>query len=127
MKLRIKDNTVRLRVSRSDLARLVETGRVDSSIHFTGRAEDKWTYAIEMRSDIDSARLRYQPNQITVLLQDAETTAWAGSDRVGIYGSCRLGCGQSLEILVEKDYACLDMSDAENEDTFPNPALGTTC
>jgi hypothetical protein len=127
MKLRIKDNSLRLRVSRSDLARLIQHGRVESTIYFTGIAEDKWTYAIETRSDIDSANLRYQPNQVTVLVPSFEATTWAGSDRVGIYGSCRLGPGQSLEILVEKDFACLDLSDAENEDTFANPALGAAC
>jgi hypothetical protein len=127
MKLRIKDNTLRLRVSRSDLALLIEKGRVDSTVYFTGKAEDKWTYALEMRSEINSATLRYQPTQVTVLVPDAEARAWAEGDQVGIYASCQLGRGQSLEILLEKDFACLDLSDAENEDTFPNPAMGMAC
>jgi hypothetical protein len=127
MKLRIKDNTLRLRVSRSDLALLIENGRIDSTIYFSGKAEDKWTYALAMRSDIDSTTFRYQPAQVTVLVPDAEAKAWAGSDQVGIYASCQLSQGQSLDILVEKDFACLDLSDVENEDTFPNPATGMAC
>jgi hypothetical protein len=127
VKLRIRDNTLRLRVSRSDLALLIESGRVDSTIYFTEKPEDKWTYSIEIRSDIDSATLIYQSSQVTVLLPGAEARAWAGSDQVGIYASCQNGQGQRLEILVEKDFACLDLSDAENEDTFPNPAMGMAC
>jgi hypothetical protein len=34
---------------------------------------------------------------------------------------------RSLDLIVEKDFACLDLSDADNEDTFPNPLVGTTC
>jgi hypothetical protein len=127
MKLRIKNNSLRLRVSRSDLALLIRNGRVDSIISFTENADDKWTYAIEMRADFDSATLRYRPTEVRVLVPEAEAKAWAGSDQVGIYASIQLGQGQSLEILVEKDFACLDLSDAENEDTFPNPAMGVTC
>jgi hypothetical protein len=129
MKLRIKDNTLRLRVSRSDLDLLIQNGRVNSTIYFSGNAEDKWTYAIEMRSNMDSATLRYRPTEVLVLVPDADAKAWAGSDQVGIYASCQLGQGQRqrLEILVEKDFACLDLSDAQNEDTFPNPAMGVTC
>jgi hypothetical protein len=127
MKLRIRDNTLRLRVSRSDLVLLIQNKRVDSTIYFTGNAEDKWTYAIEMRSDFDSATLRYQPTEVLVLVPDAEAKAWAESDQVGIYASCQLGQGQRLEILVEKDFACLDLSDAENKDTFPNTAMNVAC
>jgi hypothetical protein len=32
-----------------------------------------------------------------------------------------------LNVIVEKDFACLDLSDAENEDTFQNPELGAAC
>jgi hypothetical protein len=32
-----------------------------------------------------------------------------------------------LDVLIEKDFACLDRNDKENEDTFPNPNVGTTC
>jgi hypothetical protein len=127
MKLRIKDNTLRLRVSRSDLALLIQNGCVESTIYFTGNAEDKWTYAIEMRSDIDSATIRYRPTEVLVLVPDEDAKTWAGSNGVGIYASCQLDRGQKLEILVEKDFACLDLSDADNEDTFPNPAMGVVC
>ena len=33
----------------------------------------------------------------------------------------------TLALLIEKDFACLDGSEADNEDTFPNPNDGTSC
>jgi hypothetical protein len=127
MKLRIKDNTLRLRVSRSDLALLIQNWRIDSTIYFTGNAEEKWTYAIELCPDCSSTTLRYRPGEVSVVVPDGEAKTWAGSDQVGMYASWELGQGQRLEILVEKDFACLDLSDADNEDTFPNPAMGVVC
>ena len=35
--------------------------------------------------------------------------------------------GPSLAIAVEKDFACIDRSDADNTDTFPNPHEGAVC
>lgn len=33
----------------------------------------------------------------------------------------------ALELILEKDFACLDRSDADNHDTFPNPLIGASC
>jgi hypothetical protein len=33
----------------------------------------------------------------------------------------------SLQILIEKDFACIDGTDQENADTFPNPLAGLKC
>lgn len=33
----------------------------------------------------------------------------------------------ALELILEKDFACLDRSDADNHDTFPNPFIGASC
>jgi hypothetical protein len=52
---------------------------------------------------------------------------WAGGDEVGVYAEVALGGDQSLSVAIEKDYACLDRSDAENEDTFQNPNLAAVC
>jgi hypothetical protein len=32
-----------------------------------------------------------------------------------------------LTVAIEKDFACLDLSDAENHDTFPNPQIEAAC
>jgi hypothetical protein len=50
-----------------------------------------------------------------------------GSDDVGVYADVALGGDRALSVAIEKDFACLDRSDAENEDTFPNPNLAAAC
>lgn len=123
MKLRIKDNTLRLRVSRSDLARLMATGRIESTIHFTGVAGEKWTYALETNQETDVPSLEYKMAEVTVIIPAPQAKVWSDTDQVGIYASRDLGMGERLELLIEKDFACLDLSDADNDDTFPNSAV----
>ena len=58
MKLRVKGNSLRLRVSRSELARFLDGERVEETIHFTRSPEASLTYALE--SAVQSAPVRVQ-------------------------------------------------------------------
>jgi hypothetical protein len=64
---------------------------------------------------------------ITVSVPAVQLKNWAGTDDVGVYAEVALNGGQSLSVAIEKDFACLDRSDADNEDTFPNPNLAAAC
>jgi hypothetical protein len=52
---------------------------------------------------------------------------WGVTDQVGIAEDINLGENGSLALLIEKDFACLDGSEAENQDAFPNPNAGAVC
>jgi len=52
---------------------------------------------------------------------------WASSEEVGMEASQPVGENPPLQILIEKDFACLSGDDAQNVDTFPNPLPGTPC
>lgn len=124
MKLRIKGNSLRLRVTRSELARLINTGHIEETIYFGSSEASRLTYALEYETNLTGATLRYQPPKVVVVLPKSEATAWAKSDLVGIYATVDLGPVGSLDLIVEKDFACLDLNDADNLDTFPNPDAG---
>jgi hypothetical protein len=121
MKLRLKDNSLRLRVSQSELARLIDAGHIESSIYFAQDETSKFTYALELDPAAERTALRYAPHNVTVVVATAEAVLWGKTEQVGIYATVDIGPRGSVDILVEKDYACLDLSDAENADTFPNP------
>ena len=126
MKLRIKGESVRLRVSRPDLERLMQEGRIEESIHFGLRPDEKWTYALELVSQEGAISMRYAGNEFALLLSKSEAKKWVETETVGIYGEVQGGAG-CLELIVEKDFACLDRQDEENADTFPNPKAGRAC
>jgi hypothetical protein len=126
MKLRIKGNSIRFRVARSELTKLIEEGRIEETIYFTPSEQGRLTYALE-QSDLPETRLRYEGSEVTIALPRELAATWAGSDQVGIYDSIDLARNGLLTIAVEKDFACLDRSDSDNVDTFENPLAGANC
>jgi hypothetical protein len=127
VKLRIKGNSLRLRVLQPELAKFLDSGRIEEMIQFTPKEDANLTYTLGHDRSTSSIAVRYADRAIAVVLPTAEAESWAKSDQVGIYASFDLGSKGRLEVSVEKDFACLDLSDAENEDTFPHPSAGTAC
>ena len=79
------------------------------------------TYALVCDSAVMSPQVQYVGSEIIVILPHDQAMLWAGSDQVGIYATVDLGLHETLDLVVEKDFACMDLSDADNLDTFPNP------
>jgi hypothetical protein len=127
MKLRIKGNSLRLRVSRSELARFQAGGRIEETIHFTAAPEATLTYALESALKPSPVTVRYGSREVTVILSKDRARIWGGQSEVGVYTTLDMGPAGSLEVVVEKDFACLDRSDEDNSDTFVNPLAGATC
>ena len=127
MKLRIKANSLRLRVSRSELARFQAGGRIEETIHFTAAPEATLTYALESALKPSPVTVRYRSREVTVILSKDRASIWGEQSEVGVYSTLDMGAAGSLEVAVEKDFACLDRSDEENGDTFVNPLAGATC
>jgi len=127
MKLRIKGNTLRLRVSRSEVARLLAGDRLEETIYFTPEPVAKFTYALQPEQSLNRPTVQYAENRVAILIPAHQTNAWGTSDQVSMAEDVNLGKLGSLAILIEKDFACLDRNDEENEDTFPNPNAGKTC
>jgi hypothetical protein len=127
MKLRIKGDSLRLRVSRSEVARLLAGDCLEETIHFAPEACAKFTYALRQEPSVSRPTVQYTENRVAVLIPADQANAWGSSDQVGIAEDISLGSLGSLALLIEKDFACLDRSDEDNEDTFPNPNPGTTC
>jgi Family of unknown function (DUF7009) len=126
MKLRIKGNSLRLRVSPSELEQLLQSGRVEETIYFGAEDDARLTYALEHHPHAGPITVRYRPQEATVLVSSREARKWAQGNEVGLYGAAGSGHGP-LELAIEKDFACLDKEGAENADTFPNPNEGVLC
>ncbi|HEY1897883.1 MAG TPA: hypothetical protein VGG62_16505 [Terracidiphilus sp.] len=126
MKLRIKGNSLRLRVSPSEMKQLLQSGRVEETISFGADEDARLTYALEQSAQAGAMTVVYRPQEVTVVVSSREARDWAEGNGVGLYGSTGSGHGL-LELAIEKDFACLDKSGAENADTFPNPNQGAVC
>jgi hypothetical protein len=127
MKLRINGNSIRLRLLRSEVATSIETGRIVQTIHFASGDHAFLIYGLEHESGLANVEVRHKQSNVIIVLPREQVTSWAETDQVGIYSTVDLGSNEGPDIIVEKDFACLDLSDADNQDTFPNPQLGAVC
>lgn len=120
MKLRIRDNSVRLRLTRSEVEALSHEGLVASKIEFPGGRS--FDYVVESSPASVNPGAFLSENVLTVNLPESMVLAWASTEQVSIVGEQLLDDGQTLNILVEKDFACLvPREDEDDSEMFENP------
>lgn len=117
MKLRLQGDTVRLRLSRSDLARLVDEGRVAECIHIAPGAV--LSFAVQAAA-CERLTAAWDETGLTVGLPRPWLDGWADDDRVGFEGRQDAGAGRTLRLAVEKDFAC-GHRPSDAAETFPRP------
>ena len=120
MKLRIRDNSVRVRLTRGEVDALRDTGIVSARTGFPGGHD--FQYVVESSPASVNPGAFFTGDVVTVRLPETTVLAWANSEQVSIAGEQRLDDGEQLMILVEKDFACLAPREGEDEsDMYTHP------
>ena len=118
MKLRIRDDSIRLRLSQSEVARVADGQGVHSHTRFPNGC--MLGYAIETSSG-EAITARLADSVITVHVPMAIAADWAAAEEVSLSAEQPLE-GGVLSVLIEKDFECLDpRTGDEDSDAFPNP------
>ena len=119
MKLRIKGDSLRLRLTRSEVDQLATAGQVEDRIHFG--AGSALTYRLSRDTKGRELNASFSAGLIDVRVPAAMAREWCATDEVTLTGVQNTG-DASLRILVEKDFACLKPRENEDEsDHFPHP------
>jgi hypothetical protein len=127
MKLRLQSNSIRLRLKRSEVDRFLRTGRVEERIVSGTGNQESFYYLLETNDAVSAPKGSIAPGSVVVQVPTADALKWALTNQIGIEGEQAIDSKTSLRILVEKDFACLDGSEEQNADTFPNPLTGQKC
>jgi hypothetical protein len=117
MKLRIKGNSVRLRVTKSEIDQF---GNGESITETTNFGSTKLTYILK-QSNSEHINARFESDTIIVEMPKQLATQWTNSERVGYETNMPLNDGSSLFILLEKDFKCLDGTHEDQSDMYENP------
>lgn len=122
MKLRILDDSLRLRLSQGELERLRTLGRVEAAIGFGPGPDQRLVYALVVDPAAHRISATLTNREIVVHLPQAAAHAWIAGQEVGLHGEQSLEPGRSLALLVEKDFKCLvPRAGEESYDGLPNP------
>jgi hypothetical protein len=119
MKLRIRGNSIRLRLLQTEVAALAKNGFVSEKINFGSTA---LAYSLRMSREVKEISARFSENEISIFLPEGPAKAWTENNTVGLSAEQETNT-DSLKILIEKDFVCLDRKDdPDNADAFPHPS-----
>jgi hypothetical protein len=116
MKLRLRGNSIRLRLTRSEVEEFGRSGKIEERVEF-GPGKLAFTYAIETDAEGPETSAEFSGNRLCVHVGRDTARRWVDTDDVGIASNASVP-----RILIEKDFACLTSRPHEDEsDTYPNP------
>lgn len=120
MKLRIKGNSLRLRLLQKELAALDADGEISETMSLGLAPEEGLVYTLRASESADSLQAQFTNNQITVHIPARVVGELVSTERVGIDSTQEVAGGKTLFLLVEKDFKCLSPRQ-EDADAFPHP------
>ncbi len=115
MKLRCTENSIRLRLRKSDVDQLAREKKVSIQIGFP--AGSFLTYELSIGATSKLYAL-FESGLISIQLPEQVAHQWISTDEVSISDELRLPNGAVLYILIEKDFPCKSRPDEDKADTF---------
>ena len=112
MKLRIKSDSLRYRLTRSDVDTLAKEGYLEDQINFPG---NPLIYAVQL-TEGEELTASYIDNKITLSTSHEMIQELIDTDRIGFENK-----DGGLHLLIEKDFTCLNDVDEDQSDNYPNP------
>ena len=116
MKLRCTENSIRIRIKKSELAQLAKTKSIAEKIRFGNQVA--LTFALNINESIQKVAATFLDNQLVVSLPTAIAKQWISTNQVGIEVNNPISQEHQLHILIEKDFPCLDREEEDKSDTF---------
>ena len=118
MKLRIKGNSVRIRLTRTEVTTIASDGYIEEQTVF---GNSSCTYALKRVDTVNELSASVEPFKITMLVPAAFTNDWPQNDVVGINTKMPIPGNKELYLLLEKDFVCLDETFEDQSDNYDNP------
>ena len=112
MKIRIKPNGIRYRLTRSEVAYFETEGIVKEEVDF---GDAKLIYVLQRKAQTKLSST-FRDNIITLFVPEELAVEWTSTDRVGLEHN-----EGHLHLLLEKDFTCLENVAEDQSDNYPNP------
>ncbi|MDF0707627.1 DUF7009 family protein [Flagellimonas okinawensis] len=120
MKIRIKGNSIRFRLTQSEVKQLCETGSITETTQF---CDNIFHYQVKLIPSLKHLKASYSNNNILMMVPEDDGRNWHHEDTVGFEQEMELNDGKKLHLLLEKDFTCLENRVEDQSDNYPNPKL----
>ena len=122
MKLRLTKNSIRFRLSQSDVQAFRTEGFIREELRIGPTANSALVFGLVRSMESENVSVTFENNQITISVPTGEADSWSTTERVGIEATQPASDGTNLSILIEKDFACLTPRPGDDDkDSFPHP------
>ena len=116
MKLRFRQNSIRLRVNRREVQGLATGDALTEQVHFPNNTE--LAYVLQGASS-ENPSVEFKAGVLRVEVPQPELDKWASTDAIGMYFELPAN-GSFLKIAIEKDLECIDgPMDERDPDAYP--------
>lgn len=120
MKIRINGNTLRFRLSKSEVAQLATDGEVENEINFgTGILK----YQLRRSSATKDPEATLNDHTIVVSVPEVFAREWPDNETIGLEHNQKISETETLYILIEKDFKCIDNTNEDQSDNYDNPKV----
>ena len=117
MKIRIKGNTIRFRLTKTEVDTLCKEGYIEETTDFGNHT---FCYAVQ-RKAIPDMEATFFENTLTLVISDAKVAGWNTNEQVGFEHVMHINDTNTLQLLLEKDFVCMDERLEDQSDNYPNP------
>jgi hypothetical protein len=118
MTLRIKGNSLRIRLTKTEVGTLAATGYVEEHTLFAG---NKLVYALLAVDSGKELSATFENNKISMFVPFELIKEWPQNSVVGFNANMQVSRDDELYLLLEKDFACLDERTEDQTDHYENP------
>lgn len=105
MKLRIKANSIRIQLTKTEVSTLANTSYLEEQTMF---ANNKFVYAVQSVENGNELSASLDAHKITMYFSKSFLKDWPGNEVVGFNAKMPVAENGSLYLLLEKDFVCLD-------------------
>lgn len=116
MKLRTTNNSIRIRIRKSELALLKNDSKIEEVIYFPNDVQ--FAFALAVAKEVEEINVSLNQNTLTILIPHNIAIGWINTNQVGIEYNLPISIDKNLHVLIEKDFPCLDRSNEDKSDTF---------
>ncbi|MBL7700685.1 MAG: hypothetical protein JNM14_00425 [Ferruginibacter sp.] len=118
MKLRIKGNSIRIRLTKTEVNTIATTGYLEEETCF---GINRFVYALQRIDEGSTLSAVLEENKITMLVPSAFTKDWPVNDIISFEANIPVEDNKTLYLLLEKDFVCLDHTNEDQSDNYENP------
>ena len=117
MKIRIRGNSVRFRLTKSEVAQLCQEKFIAEETNFSNL---NFSYAVKV-SDSKNLEVNFSNNQILLQIPEKLLQGWDTNSKVGFSHSVPSSNNKIIDLLLEKDFTCLEDRGEDESNNYPNP------